>query len=242
MKNLNKRWESIEIYGLDITDNITDEIVQSLLRKITKNKQEKLKRYVYKDDVKRSLFAELLIRYLVGKRIHQSNRQIEMHYNKYGKPFLKDISNLNFNLSHSGKWVVCILDDLPVGIDIEKVQPIDIEMAMQFFSKLEVAQIRATSQEKKINKFYDIWTLKESFIKCVGKGLSVPLDSFSIIDDKFCNPRIKIDNQLEPYFLKQYSIDSNYKLAVCAKHGQFPQHIRKLSPLEIQNWFIKDCN
>ncbi|HKG53037.1 MAG TPA: 4'-phosphopantetheinyl transferase superfamily protein, partial [Anaerolineales bacterium] len=108
------------------------------------------------------------------------------YYNQYGKPFLApEFSSylLNFNLSHSGSMALyAITRNMEIGVDIECIQS-DFEyeeIAQRFFSVNEVAVLRTIPTEKKLEAFYNCWTRKEAYIKALGKGLSLPLDSFEV--------------------------------------------------------------
>ncbi|MCS4470408.1 4'-phosphopantetheinyl transferase superfamily protein [Clostridium botulinum] len=67
-----------------------------------------------------------------------------------------------------------------------------------------------------MSKFYKIWTLKESYIKCCGQGLSIPLKSFSIDIDKNKSIKMLNDNNHNGYIFKSFDIDLHYKMAVCS--------------------------
>ncbi|MDR1059826.1 MAG: 4'-phosphopantetheinyl transferase superfamily protein, partial [Clostridiales bacterium] len=88
----------------------------------------------------------------------------------------------HFNISHSGRHVVCALCDAPVGIDVEIVRPIDMNIANRFFSADERGRLFSEPADGhgRLELFYSIWTRKESFIKMTGEGLSRPLGSFSV--------------------------------------------------------------
>ena len=73
--------------------------------------------------------------------------------------------------------------------------------------------------------FFDLWTLKESYIKAVGKGLSIPLKSFTINFLKKGEIAVKLGNKLTNWTLKQYFLDPEYKMSVCGTHTAFPENV-----------------
>jgi phosphopantetheinyl transferase len=91
----------------------------------------------------------------------------------------------HFNISHSGGHVVCAVCDEPVGIDVEVVKPIDMNIANRFFSEDERERIFSGPEDERgrLGLFYDVWTRKESFIKMTGEGLSRPLKAFSVFGE-----------------------------------------------------------
>lgn len=85
-----------------------------------------------------------------------------------GKPFLKKAF---FNISHSDSKVVCaITTQGEIGIDIEKVKPIELDNFKTFFMEKEWKEINSSSSP--LDKFYWYWTRKESIIKALGVNLS----------------------------------------------------------------------
>jgi 4'-phosphopantetheinyl transferase len=89
---------------------------------------------------------------------------------------------LHFNISHSGRHVVCALSGSQVGIDVELIKPIQLSVADRFFSADERAKIYSAPAQDRLGLFYGIWTRKESFVKMTGKGLAYPLEAFSSLD------------------------------------------------------------
>lgn len=78
--------------------------------------------------------------------------------------------------------------------------------------------------------FYDLWTCKESFVKLVGKGLSIPFNSFTVIfNDEY--PYIHYDSTI--YYCKQYEFDTGYKIACCSVRTRFPKKIIVLNERKI---------
>jgi 4'-phosphopantetheinyl transferase len=102
----------------------------------------------------------------------------EIVYNNYGKPRLRYIP-LHFNISHTNNVVVCAFSYEEIGIDIEKITNIDMETFKPHLTKSEWDQIQTS--KNKLSEFYNFWTKKEAIIKLMGKGLSIPLNSFEVI-------------------------------------------------------------
>jgi 4'-phosphopantetheinyl transferase len=184
--------------------------------------------------------ADILIRSIIIRKLGLKNGEIEFYTNDYGKPFLKERGDFQFNLSHSGIWVVGAVDNRHIGIDVERIQPIDLDISKNYFSPDEHQDLM--SQADKFSYFFTLWSLKESYIKIKGKGLSMPLNSFSI---KFIKPdeiRIKAkDRLIEDIFFVQYDIHKDYKMAVCAHHRNFPKDITIKSMRQLADEFLNHC-
>ncbi len=84
------------------------------------------------------------------------------------------------SLSHAGDYVAVAIDRLPVGIDIEQIRPCKESLVKRFFSEAE----RAYVEQLQGVAFTAIWTLKESFVKATGMGLSLGLENFSVEQDE----------------------------------------------------------
>lgn len=135
-------------------------------------------------------------------------KEKEMIYsqNEYKKPYFAD-SNVHFNLSHSGNFVAAAVSDTEIGIDIEQISDINMNIAKRFFTENEYSHI------KSIDDFFKIWVLKESFIKAIGKGLACPLNSFEIKGlDK--SPFV-LYNGKKYSFIEIQAAD--YKAAICTE-------------------------
>jgi 4'-phosphopantetheinyl transferase len=108
-----------------------------------------------------------------------------------GKPVLSNARQpVEFNISHTKSLIVAaIMPANPghtVGVDVEAVRPDRsiLEVATRYFAADEVEELNSLPETMRLARFYEYWTLKESYIKASGKGLSVPLMdfSFSILD------------------------------------------------------------
>ncbi len=129
----------------------------------------------------RKAVAILLSKFLINGQKYEYADTIKR--NEHGKPISK-INNKYFNISHAGKMVAGIVSDGQVGIDCEeqKADRFNIEIANKFFHKSEVEFLLLNDKlEDQLNKFYYIWTRKEAVVKGDGGGLTIPLNSFSVL-------------------------------------------------------------
>lgn len=91
----------------------------------------------------------------------------------HGKPFLPGMPSLHFNLSHCAGLAVCVVGSSPLGVDAEIVRPLRENVLRRSFSKEEAEAIAASDRPNEM--FFRHWTLKESFVKAIGIGISYPL-------------------------------------------------------------------
>lgn len=132
--------------------------------------------------------------------------QVIFAYNRYGKPV---VSGLEVNVSHSDALAAYAVSlTRQVGIDIERVRAMSTTTIPEaFFAKTEVASLRALPQDLQLQAFYRIWTRKEAYIKALGKGLSIPLDSFDGL----------LDMPSPGWTIQSFAPDSGFAGAVAAE-------------------------
>lgn len=206
-------------------EKMSPAVFNRLLNESSLERQKKAQRFVKYEDAARSLIGERLAREAIARHTGMSVFDIRFAENKYGKPHVIGWrESLYFNVSHSGEWIVCAIDIRPVGIDVERIIPIDLQIAHQFFSKQECVQLMSMPAEQRLPYFFEIWTMKESYIKADGRGLSIPLNSFSINMSR-SSAELFIENGRSACYFKQYDIDVSYKLAVCSVRAVFPERI-----------------
>jgi len=229
----------IDVYAvrLNFQEKIDPVVLERLMNCVTPQKKERLKRFYHMEDTLRGLFADLLSRDIIMQKTGLNNEDISFTTNDYGKPFLKNRDDVQFNLSHSGVWVVGVIDHQIVGIDIERVQEIDLDISKNYFSPDEHEDLM--SKADKFDYFFTLWALKESYIKILGKGLSHPLNAFSIKFGGTGEIIIKVEGKrIGDIFFRQYDIDKAYKMAVCAAHDQIPGHVNMVTTDQLIQKFL----
>lgn len=210
------------------------DVCEPLLYYIGKERRERILKFRQQEDAIRSLFGELMIRVYAAEEWGIAHRECILLTDEHQKPYFVNHPRCQFNVSHSGSWVVAGFDETPVGIDIEQIVPIDLTLANKLFTAEEVKQLENRPAIQRLPYFYQLWTLKESYLKAIGKGLSIPLDSFGfdLTEDKI---HFYSSMNSNIWRFKRYPIDRDYELAVCGYglEAVFPGHIEIVLPEEI---------
>lgn len=166
-------------YKYDIRD-LTDDEYNKWYSLMSTDKQSRVDRFRFADDKKRTIAGEMLARKAIAEWCGIAPESIVFGIKEHGKPYAKN-STVEFNISHSGDMVVCAIDDRPIGIDVEKIRPIDISVAKRicsnnelrylFGSKLDEFNFCYTTDMKILTRFFEIWTAKEAYSKSIGGRL-----------------------------------------------------------------------
>jgi 4'-phosphopantetheinyl transferase len=103
----------------------------------------------------------------------------------------------------------------------------DMDLARRFFSASERSELEACGENGKIGLFFGFWTLKESYLKAIGKGLTVPLESFSMRLSEEGITAAAPEGRL-PFFFRRYFLDEKHALSACATSGNFPVEAERM--------------
>lgn len=104
---------------------------------------------------------------------------------EYNKPYIQNRPlpfNLQFNLSHTKRMIVlAVTADDDIGVDVECCtrRNAGLELAQKYFSQVELRDLHALRPARQKARFFDLWTLKEAYIKARGMGLTIPLNHFN---------------------------------------------------------------
>jgi 4'-phosphopantetheinyl transferase len=157
-------------------------------------------RFVREEDMRRFIFSHRALRSILGSYLHVGPERIAFRVNRYGKPFLAGRfkeSDMRFNMAHSGKLaLVAVTRGREIGVDVEVVRDaVDfVQIADRFFSIEEKRYLRSQPSAKMEEAFFRCWSRKEACIKALGKGLSCPLDTFSVVTSDDDGDRTVIDD------------------------------------------------
>ncbi|WP_294373968.1 4'-phosphopantetheinyl transferase superfamily protein [uncultured Clostridium sp.] len=144
---------------------------------------ERLRRYKrFKDKVKSSV-GEYIARKACAKYVCKDIKELQISFNEYGKPYFRNADNFKFNISHSGRYVVCAVSEKEIGIDIQKHIDLDEGCSRLFLSKSEVEERNHLDADSKKDYEITAWVYKESYSKFKGKGLYIPYTEITLVKD-----------------------------------------------------------
>ncbi len=84
---------------------------------------------------------------------------------------------MHFNLSHSGDYVLLARHQSEVGADIERMDKMRPKLAARVLLPDEIEWMNRDPDAR----FFSLWTMKEGVLKLTGRGLSMSLQSFSVM-------------------------------------------------------------
>lgn len=150
---------------------------------LSKYRQERLSAAKVQIKKQQGIGAELLLYKALEKAVPGMALPPEISVNEYGKPYLEK-SDVFFSLSHSGKLAFCAVSGHELGADVQQAGSYDSRLAKRFFTAGEIKYIESCPDMDMA--FARVWALKESYIKAVGMGLGMPLNSFDICPEGEC--------------------------------------------------------
>lgn len=216
----------VTTYCLELTRYLTEAEYESFKSLAGPLKQKRLPQYKKYQDAQRSLCGDLLLLYMLNDKFGLKTSLASIRNGSYGKPCIQSPITIEYNLSHSGSWVVgCVSNGAPVGIDVETLSRKGSRRVMQYFSDEEKIYITARP-ECFDQRFYQIWTLKECYVKAAGTGLNTLLNSFSI-SIRETDIRVFANGNRMKHRFQQYMLGKSAICSVCSAGCTFqgPVHV-----------------
>lgn len=180
-------------------------------KQLPEEEQARINRYKRPEDRQAALLGKAL---LISTFADTGTDWLQLKRNDYGKPYFDETGNeAHFNISHSGDYVVAAVNRYGVvGVDIEKIRPLDLSGFKQFFSEEEWQNIHG--HKNALQQFFTYWSIKEAVVKAVGKGLSLPLSDVRISGDS-----VRIDGQA--YYFREILLHDDYRFMVAAPDSSY---------------------
>lgn len=217
----------MKIFKIRSQKPLEDRMFFSLLELIEEEDRKQILRYQFWQDRQRSLLGHLLSRYAIIQEYALTNKEIQIRRHAYGKPYIKDYSQIHYNISHSGEWVVVAIGKSPIGIDVENRREDWDLIGERVFSESEKYWSQNSYKRKAI-----LWTIKEAYVKYLGTGLSKSLNSFSI------DIKRKIITEVQKPFQTSFDyfvLDNDYVCSECG-YTKGAYYSRKVCQAELDTF------
>ena len=234
--------DQIDIWLVQPSKVTEPELLARYFSLISSAEHVRVKRYIREKDQHSALITRSFIRCVLSHYADLTPNDWQFGVGFNGKPFVENAGiTLEFNLSHANDLIVCsVTKRFALGIDVEYIKRSSdtYKLAPRYFAANEVAALNQFPYEQQPSRFYDFWTLKESYIKACGDGLAIPLDHFGFEIGNRENIRLTFSSQRDDCpdkwqsWLFDASCDHRLALTVKADVGQ-PIHLttRYLIPL-----------
>jgi 4'-phosphopantetheinyl transferase len=169
----------LKILYAKLPENEQGSRFSELLGLLPPSLREKNLRYKFWQDRWRNLLGKLLLLDAMESYQLAGNLLHSLEYTYHGRPYFKELSAIDFNISHSGDYVVCAMArEMTIGIDIEEIKPCNFD---DFANTMNAQQWEIIkSSPEPYRQFFTYWAIKESVIKADSRGLSLPLTGIHI--------------------------------------------------------------
>lgn len=193
---------------------------------LTDEERAQMARFYFERDRLRYRVTRALVRSTLSRYAPVAAAEWRFVTNDYGRPAIADRHGdacaLRFNVSHTHSLItLAVSRDADVGVDVENVaqRAAPIEIADRFFSPDEAAELGALAPDRQQHRFFEYWTLKESYIKARGMGLSIPLDKFTFSYPSDTTVMLDTDPDLDAapqrWTFWQLQPDPDYLVSLC---------------------------
>ena len=186
---------------ITIPEQITDPLLLKRYRELlTEEEKNRVNRYRFEKDQHSSLVTRAFIRSTLSHYSDMAPQEWRFSKGEKDKPeIINPPLPLRFNLSHTEGMVICAITlENDIGCDVEYIGRDNdvLAIADRYFSPQETRELFSLPENAQRDRFFDYWTLKESYIKAWGLGLAIPLDDFSFTilssEDPFINNHIRL--------------------------------------------------
>jgi len=236
--------ERVDLW-LVFVDETYDQVLVSTYRSLlTSLELEQEKRFYFAKDSHRFLVTRALVRDVLSHYAPILPQDWRFESSEYGRPVIANgdavAKRISFSISHTdGLIILGVTRDRALGIDAENItREAPIQFADSFFSLSEIRALRQLPTSLQSQRFFELWTLKESYIKARGIGLSIPLSQFSFNLDVDHQARIDFEigsgDSPSQWCFWQWCPSIDYFAAICLERavGDYATIImRKVVPL-----------
>lgn len=224
----------IHVFVVKVNCAYIEQHFDELVERLYPERKSRVLAFRRREPAYASIVAGLLLQELAEKMLGIAPCDLVLDKNENGKPSIQGYPEFYFNLSHAGDYVVLAYGDVPLGVDIEQIRTQNLYVAKRCYTEAEYAYVTDGGQISDISggspatktgtdmmplnqpadvndRFFYLWTMKESYLKLTGEGISVPLNSFEI--DPF---QRAVKGTQYRYYMRRME---DYWISVCAEEN-----------------------
>jgi len=169
------------------------------------------------------LISRVLVKTVLADKLGISPHQVNIQLHPNGKPFVQGSKAVYFNLTHSADVIIlAVTEEGEIGVDIEQVdREFEWMRVDSVLAPIEIEWIKEnelTDPFSVYQRFFQIWTLKEAYIKCTGEGMSRHLKklNFHVLPEHIQFLDSTNDaRKTEEYYFESYIYDSHFIFSIC---------------------------
>lgn len=206
----------VTVYYKKVFSYLEEEAFFLQIEKVSEDRRKKILRLKNEKVKLRSLAAGTLLQYALCEKTglsYEAAKPFSVGCGENGKPYLTEYPEVHFNLSHSGDYVCCAVSDEPVGVDLQRKAAGQEGLAERFFTPAERRMLSGCGELERRELFFRMWSIKESYLKLTGEGLSGGLSSFEIL---WQEKAIARGNKIAAHFEESDCLEG-YSFCVCAE-------------------------
>lgn len=207
-----------EIYILNVSE--CEEELLKLLPKISKERISKIEKLYNAQARLLSIASEVILAFSLSESL-----PITYKTDKNGKPFIPTLPF--FNITHSGILVGCAVSNKQVGLDIEKISRMKMDIARKILSPEEYSATQYISGARLQALLCEKWVRKESYLKMTGEGLRRSMTSLNFSGDTLEGTAV---------FCRTFPICDGYLLSFC-REEEVPLNLRFVSKADLKEYF-----
>lgn len=244
---INLRNDCAYLFKISLEGILNDSLEQKMsIDYLNHEEKTKFHRYKFNKDKNRFAIARLAIKMILADYLVCKLENINLEIDDFGKPFLSNHADIQFNISHSGEFIGLAISKHAIGIDIEVYNDkINYrELAQTVFSDQELTQIKNIDRIKLAEAFYRCWAKKEAYMKAIGKGFHVPLKQFSVrIFDEGENNLLEVEwdeKEINKWKCFNFEFHERYGAASCLNKEITDYRFIDFTPTLIHKHLNKD--
>jgi len=198
-----------DVWQISITSNIL--AVNDFFELLSADERARASRYSQQKDRERFIISRGVLRILLGRYLKTPAAEIVFEIGMNKKPFVESIdgSELHYNTSHSGDCILIAIATLPLGVDVENMEPFFPyqDILEHSFNPHEITHINQS--DAPLETFYTLWTRKEALLKATAKGIDDDIKLVPCLDGEHRVPG-SIIQSTQNWFVSSFNINYSY--------------------------------